>query len=46
VHTIIAPGSGHYIPEEDTAFTITCARLFFSPSPPAQAPPGFESCLP
>ena len=46
VHTIIAPGSGHYIPEEDPAFTSTCASLFFSPNPPAQAPAGFESCLP
>jgi pimeloyl-ACP methyl ester carboxylesterase len=46
VHTIIAPGSGHYIPEEDTVFVSTCATLFFSPNPPAQAPTGYESCLP
>lgn len=46
VHTIIAPGSGHYIPEEDPVFLSTCATLFFSPNPPAQAPAGFESCLP
>ena len=46
VHTIIAPGSGHYIPEEDPVFVSTCATLFFSPNPPAQAPTGYESCLP
>jgi pimeloyl-ACP methyl ester carboxylesterase len=46
VHTMIAPGSGHYIPEEDPVFLSTCATLFFSPNPPAQAPTGYESCLP
>jgi pimeloyl-ACP methyl ester carboxylesterase len=46
VHTIIAPGSGHYIPDEDPVFLSTCATLFFSPNPPAQAPAGYESCLP
>jgi pimeloyl-ACP methyl ester carboxylesterase len=46
VHTIIAPGSGHYIPEEDPVFLSTCASLFFSPNPPATAPAGYESCLP
>jgi pimeloyl-ACP methyl ester carboxylesterase len=46
VHTIIAPGSGHYIPEEVPTFLSTCATLFFSQNPPATAPAGFESCLP
>jgi pimeloyl-ACP methyl ester carboxylesterase len=46
VHTIIAPGSGHYIPEEDPDFLAECATLFFSPNPPATAPDGFASCLP
>jgi pimeloyl-ACP methyl ester carboxylesterase len=46
VHTIIAPGSGHYVPEEVPTFLSTCATLFFSPNPPATAPAGFESCLP
>ena len=46
VHTIIAPGSGHYVPEEVPTFLSTCATLFFSPNPPATAPVGFESCLP
>jgi pimeloyl-ACP methyl ester carboxylesterase len=46
VHTIIAPGSGHYVPEEDPQFLSECATLFFSPNPPATAPSGFASCLP
>jgi pimeloyl-ACP methyl ester carboxylesterase len=46
VHTIIAPGSGHYIPEEDPVFLATCAGLFFNPNPPTTAPAGYESCLP
>ncbi len=46
VHTIIAPGSGHYIPEEVPVFLSTCATLFFSPNPPATAPAGYEACLP
>lgn len=46
VHTIIAPSSGHYIPEEDPFFLATCASLFFSPNPPVTAPPGFAACLP
>ena len=46
VHTIIAPGSGHYVPEEDPVFLSTCATLFFSANPPAKAPAGYESCMP
>jgi pimeloyl-ACP methyl ester carboxylesterase len=46
VHTVIAPGSGHYVPEEDPAFFSECATLFFSPNPPTTAPAGFASCLP
>lgn len=46
VHTVIAPASGHYIPEEDPAFLSECADLFFSPDPPQQAPSGFAACLP
>jgi pimeloyl-ACP methyl ester carboxylesterase len=46
VRTIIAPGSGHYIPEEDPGFLAECATLFFSPSPPAKAPHGYATCLP
>ena len=46
VHTIIAPGSGHYVPEEDPGFLAECATLFFSPNPPTTAPTGFAACLP
>jgi pimeloyl-ACP methyl ester carboxylesterase len=46
VHTIIAPGSGHYIPEEDPGFVAECATLFFSQNTSEQAPSGFSACLP
>jgi pimeloyl-ACP methyl ester carboxylesterase len=46
VSTIIAPGSGHYIPDEDPGFLTECADLFFSSSPPTTAPAGYASCLP
>jgi pimeloyl-ACP methyl ester carboxylesterase len=46
IHTIIAPGSGHYIAEEDPGFLAECANLWFSPQPPAQAPTGYASCMP
>ena len=46
VSTIIAPGSGHYIAEEDPDFLAECASIFFSPTPPETAPAGYASCLP
>jgi pimeloyl-ACP methyl ester carboxylesterase len=46
VSTIIAPGSGHYIAEEDPVFLAECATLFFSPNPPTTAPAGYSACLP
>jgi hypothetical protein len=46
VHTMIAPASGHYIPDEDPDFLAECATLFFSSSPPAAAPADFASCMP
>jgi pimeloyl-ACP methyl ester carboxylesterase len=46
VKTIIAPNSGHYIPDENPGFLSECATLYFSPDPPATAPAGFASCLP
>ena len=46
VHTIIAPGSGHYVPEEDPGFLSECATLFFSQNPPGTAPSGFAACMP
>ena len=38
VHTVVAPGSGHYIPEEDPGFLTECANLFFSQNPNQKAP--------
>ncbi len=46
VHGIVAPGSGHYIPEEDPGFVTECARLFFNSSTNEQAPSGFSACIP
>jgi pimeloyl-ACP methyl ester carboxylesterase len=46
VHTIVAPDSGHYIPEEDPGFVAECAGLFFSSNPNQTAPTGFAACLP
>lgn len=46
VHTIVAPDSGHYIPEEDPGFLTECAGLFFSQNPNQKAPKGFAACLP
>ena len=46
VHTVVAPGSGHYIPEEDPGFLTECANLFFSQNPNQKAPTGFTACLP
>lgn len=46
VHTVIAPDSGHYVPEEDPDFLAKCATLFFSPTPPTKAPSGYAACLP
>jgi pimeloyl-ACP methyl ester carboxylesterase len=43
VHGVVAPGSGHYIPEEDPGFVAECTNLFFSSA--TQAPSGFADCL-
>jgi pimeloyl-ACP methyl ester carboxylesterase len=45
VNSIVAPDSGHYIPEEDPGFVTECAKLFFSSDPNQQAPSGFAACL-
>jgi pimeloyl-ACP methyl ester carboxylesterase len=46
VSTIIAPGSGHFIPEEDPAFLTECADLFFATNPLSTAPSGYAGCVP
>lgn len=43
VHTVVAPNSGHFIPEEVPAFLSECENLFFSSA--TTAPAGFEDCL-
>ena len=43
VHSVVALGSGHYIPEEDPGFVAECTNLFFSSA--TQAPSGFADCL-
>jgi pimeloyl-ACP methyl ester carboxylesterase len=46
VHPVVAPDSGHYIPEEDPDFLAECANVFFSSDANPVAPAGFEDCLP
>ena len=46
VHAVVAPDSGHYIPEEDPGFLTECAGLFFNQNPNQNAPQGFAACLP
>jgi pimeloyl-ACP methyl ester carboxylesterase len=46
VHTIIAPDSGHYVPDEDPGFLSECAGLFFNSNPNQTAPSGLSACLP
>jgi pimeloyl-ACP methyl ester carboxylesterase len=46
VHAVVAPGSGHYIPEEDPGFLAECANLFFGSAKDPHAPAGFAACLP
>lgn len=41
---VVAPGSGHFIPEEDPGFVTECAKLFFSSGHP-HAPAGFAGCV-
>jgi pimeloyl-ACP methyl ester carboxylesterase len=43
VHTVVAPNSGHFIPEEAPAFLAECENLFFSSA--TTAPSGYEDCL-
>jgi pimeloyl-ACP methyl ester carboxylesterase len=46
VHGVVAPGAGHYIPEEDPHFLIGCAGAFFSPSAHPKPPAGYPACSP
>lgn len=45
VHQVVAPDSGHWIPEENPPFVIACANLFFARSAPSEPPAsGLEGC--
>jgi pimeloyl-ACP methyl ester carboxylesterase len=46
VSAVIAPDSGHYIPEEDPGFLTECANLFFGSTADPTAPAGYSGCLP
>jgi pimeloyl-ACP methyl ester carboxylesterase len=44
VLSVVAPGAGHFVQEEDPGFTTECTRLFFAsghPTPPA----GYAGCV-
>jgi pimeloyl-ACP methyl ester carboxylesterase len=46
VHGVVAPGSGHFIPEEAPGFLSECAELFFSSSAnPAPPSSDYASCV-
>ena len=46
VHEVVAPGSGHFIPEEAPGFLVDCASLFFGDSQGQTPPPGLAGCAP
>jgi pimeloyl-ACP methyl ester carboxylesterase len=39
VREVSAPGSAHFVPEENPRFVIDCARLFFAPGHTGSTPP-------
>jgi pimeloyl-ACP methyl ester carboxylesterase len=45
VSTVVAPGSGHYIAEEDPGFLTECAKLFFNSNPNVTGPAEFAACI-
>jgi pimeloyl-ACP methyl ester carboxylesterase len=48
VHPVVAPNSGHYIPEENPDFLAACTRIFFAHTPPSRAavPQALAGCSP
>lgn len=47
VHSIVAPGAAHYIPEEVPGFLAECAQLFFSSSAHPKSPSSeYDACVP
>ncbi|MEU9887048.1 alpha/beta hydrolase [Sphaerisporangium sp. NPDC051011] len=46
VRQVVAPDAGHWIPEENPAFLINCANLFFGPSTGTPSSPDLAGCAP
>lgn len=46
VRTAVAPGSGHYIPEEVPQYVIDCVKLFFGPAGGVPSTPELAGCAP
>ncbi|MBB4698847.1 alpha/beta fold hydrolase [Sphaerisporangium siamense] len=46
VREVVAPASGHWIPEENPAFLTDCARLFFGPPTTTPSSPALAPCAP
>lgn len=45
VRGVVAPGSGHWIPEETPQFVIDCANLFFGPAGVPAPSPALANCV-
>ncbi|MGK5519290.1 alpha/beta fold hydrolase [Micromonospora sp. URMC 107] len=46
VRTVVAPDTGHWIPEENPTFFSACALLFFGPSTGTPSSPELAGCAP
>ncbi|MEV0401528.1 alpha/beta hydrolase [Actinoallomurus sp. NPDC050550] len=46
VRTVVAPDTGHWIPEENPTFLQQCAGLFFGPTPSTPPTGDLASCAP
>ncbi|MEU6076220.1 alpha/beta hydrolase [Micromonospora sp. NPDC047074] len=46
VRTVVAPDSGHWIPEENPTFLSACALLFFGPATGTPSSPDLTGCTP
>ena len=46
VHQVVAPDSGHWIPEENPRFLERCADLFFGEGSGQPSSPDLADCVP
>jgi pimeloyl-ACP methyl ester carboxylesterase len=47
VHSVVAPGSAHFVPEEVPQFLLSCVGLFFGDTPPGgPVAPELAGCVP